>query len=467
MVHISTRTSGRRINSSLWLVTASCLLMLCGEATAEEPPRRPNLVVLLADDLGYGDLGCYGHPHITTPHLDRLAARGARLTACYAGAPVCSPSRVALLTGRNPYRAGVVDWIPDQSPMHLRSSELTIANVLKQQGYRTAHFGKWHCNGRFNQADQPQPGDHGFEYWLSTQNNAAPSHHNPVNFVRNGTAEGPRTGYSSDLLVEEALAWLERMPADEPICLFVWFHSPHEPIATAAEYSAKYRDVARSPEEAEYFGNVTQLDAAIGRLLERLDRLRLPASTLTLFSSDNGPEGHRRYKTAQRSWGVATPLRDRKLFLSEGGIRVPGIVSGLGIPAGKVVDLPVGFVDLLPTAAALSGARLPPERRLDGQSLVPLLQGETFTRTQPLFWRYDRALGAAKLALRDGKWKLLATAEGTPLELFDLSQDVSESRNLLGTHPEVANRLSTELVKLNAEVEEERPRWPESRPTSK
>src|SRR5690606_24715829 len=146
---------------------------------------RPNFLVILADDLGYGDLACYGHPTIRTPALDRLATQGARFTSFYAAAPVCSPSRAGLLTGRNPNRTGVYDWIPHGHPMHLPRSEITLAHLLRRAGYATGHFGKWHCNARFNRRQQPTPGDMGFDYWFSTQNNAAPTHHNPTNFVRN------------------------------------------------------------------------------------------------------------------------------------------------------------------------------------------------------------------------------------------------------------------------------------------
>ena len=155
---------------------------------------RPNLVVVLADDLGYGDLGCYGNAAVRTPHLDRFAAEGLRLTDCYAAAANCSPARAGLMTGRTPYRAGIHNWIPMHSPMHLRREEMTVATLLRGAGYDTCHAGKWHLNGRFNQPDQPQPSDHGFEHWFSTQNNALPSHRNPDNFVRNGEPVGPLSG---------------------------------------------------------------------------------------------------------------------------------------------------------------------------------------------------------------------------------------------------------------------------------
>ena len=175
---------------------AARLLYISGTADAA-PSKRPSFVVILCDDLGYGDLSCFGHPHIRTPNLDRLAQRGMRLTSCYSSAPVCSSSRAGLLTGRTPSRVGVYDWIPNNHVVHLRQEEVTVAALLRRAGYSTAHVGKWHCNGKFNQAAQPQPGDHGFEHWYSTQNNASPTHENPKNFVRNGncllyTSPSPR-----------------------------------------------------------------------------------------------------------------------------------------------------------------------------------------------------------------------------------------------------------------------------------
>ncbi len=170
---------------SLWLAAAAF-------ASGDKGP--PNIVVFLADDLGWGDLACYGHPRIQTPHLDQFAAQGVRFTQCYSACGVCSPSRSSILTGRTPYRNGVYRWIPANHEVHLRNSEITIAELLKDRGYQTCHVGKWHLNGHFNSSKQPQPGDHGFDHWMATQNNAAPSHKDPKNFVRNGVAVGELKG---------------------------------------------------------------------------------------------------------------------------------------------------------------------------------------------------------------------------------------------------------------------------------
>jgi arylsulfatase A len=161
-----------------------------GPRAAAEPAGRPNIILFLTDDLGYGELGCYGNAAAITPHLDRFAAEGLRLNDCHSASSCCSPSRSSLLTGRTPYRNGVFTWIPENSPIHLRTSEHALPKLLAGAGYDTCHVGKWHLNGRFNSPDQPQPSDHGYSWWLATQNNAAPSHAFPTNFVRNGQPIG-------------------------------------------------------------------------------------------------------------------------------------------------------------------------------------------------------------------------------------------------------------------------------------
>src|SRR5688500_17750076 len=231
-------------------VFIACAIIIGAALQAAE--SRPNFVVILCDDLGWGDIPANGHPHIRTPNLDRLAKEGIRFTSCYAAAPVCSPSRVGLMTGRNPNRAGVHDWIPDVAPdqpprlnsrhlVHLRKEEVTLPRLLQQAGYATALSGKWHCNARFNSPAQPQPGDAGFDHWFATQNNATPSHENPINFVRNGQPAGPQKGYSCQVVAREAIGWLEgqqaRHPA-QPFFLYVAFHEPHEPVASPPELVA-------------------------------------------------------------------------------------------------------------------------------------------------------------------------------------------------------------------------------------
>ena len=452
-------------------------------AAKEAKDGRPNFVVILCDDLGYGDLACYGHPHIKTPHLDQLAKQGMRLTSCYAAAPVCSPSRAGMLTGRTPNRSGVYNWIPGNHVMHLRKDEVTVAMMLKEAGYDTAHVGKWHCNGKFNSPAQPQPGDHGFNHWFGTQNNAAPSHRNPRNFVRNGKAVGPMEGYACQLVADEGVEWLRNgRDKKKPFFLFTCFHEPHEPVASPDKMTAGYAKVAKNKLEAEYFANVENMDAAVGKLMAALDELKLADDTLVFFTSDNGPETLRRYGGAGRSYGSPGPLRGMKLWLYEGGIRVPGILRFPGrIKPGSESDEPVCGLDVLPTFTALAGIERKPDRAIDGSSFVDVFRGKPIRRTVPLYWHYYNALGAPKAAMRVGDWMVLgswgkASGRGggffrasdqklvkeTPLsefELYNLKADRDQEKNLAASEPEQLEKLTAMLVKKYREVQAEGPEW--------
>ena len=444
---------------------------------------RPNFVVILCDDLGYGDLGCYGHPHIKTPHLDQLAKRGMRLTSCYAAAPVCSPSRAGMLTGRTPNRSGVYNWIPGNHVMHLRKDEVTVAMMLKEAGYDTAHVGKWHCNGKFNSPAQPQPGDHGFNHWFATQNNAAPSHRNPRNFVRNGKAVGPMEGYACQLVADEGVEWLRNgRDKEKPFFLFTCFHEPHEPVASPDKMIAGYAKVAKNKLEAEYFANVENMDAAVGKLMAALDELKLADDTLVFFTSDNGPETLRRYGGAGRSYGSPGPLRGMKLWLYEGGIRVPGILRFPGrIKAGIESDEPVCGLDVLPTLTALAGIERKLDRPIDGANFTAVFSGKPIRRAVPLYWHYYNALGAPKAAMRVGDWMVLgswgkASGRGggffrasdqklvkeTPLsefELYNLKTDRDQKKNLAASKPAQMEKLKAMLIKKYREVQVEGPEW--------
>ncbi len=231
---------------------------------------KPNVVIFLADDLGYGDLGCYGHPRIKTPNLDAFAKAGVRLTQCYAASGVCSPSRSAILTGRTPRRNGVYTWVAGGSEVHLRTSEVALPRLLKEAGYATCHVGKWHLNGKFNDPAQPQPNDHGYDHWMATQNNAGPSHKDPANFVRNGKAVGKLEGFSAPLVADEAIDWLTtKRDKAKPFFLAVWAHEPHLPIETDPQFQKPYADLAE--DVRQHRGNVSQLDHAFGRLMTALD----------------------------------------------------------------------------------------------------------------------------------------------------------------------------------------------------
>lgn len=394
---------------------------LSAEAVECEGSDRPNLIVVLCDDLGYGDLGIHGHPDIRTPNLDALANSGIRFTGFYSAAPVCSPSRVGLLTGRSPNRAGVYDWIPAAGPpkpdareqVHLRREELTLPQVLKSAGYATCMAGKWHCNSDFNSSRQPQPDDAGFDHWLATQNNAAPRHRDPANYVRNGEPVGRIDGFSCQIAATEVITWLDdhtNRNQDQPFFVYLAFHEPHEPVESPPELVDLYRPVSQSEDQAQYFANVHNVDLAVGRLIDALEKRHLRKNTLIVFTADNGPETLNRYRTANRSWGSTGPLRGMKLHTHDGGFHVVGIANWPDvIVSGRLEHSAASALDLLPTFAELAGAHLPPERQFDGISLVPLItQGIEVQRDRPLVWAYYNGINDARVAMRHGPWKVLA-----------------------------------------------------------
>jgi Arylsulfatase A and related enzymes len=467
-------------------------------ATAAPATSRPNFIVIVADDLGWGDISANGHPHIRTPHIDRLATEGIRFTSCYSTAPVCSPSRVGLLTGRNPNRAGIYEWIANASAdwiakersrhlVHMRRDEVTLPRLLQRAGYATAMSGKWHCNSRFNDPAQPQPGDAGFDHWFATQNNAAPSHLNPINFVRNGQPVGRLEGYSCQIVANEAITWLDQQQREDPskpFFLYVAFHEPHEPVASPPDLVARHRPHTANADQAEYFANVENMDRAIGQLLDTLDRLQLAENTLVLFTSDNGPEATFRYPGTSRSYGSPGPLRGMKLWTTEAGSRVPGVLRWPGhVQAGQVTDEPFSALDLLPTFCALAQADIPTDLPLDGADFRPSLNGQPIERARPLFWVYFNAPNDQRVALRDGPWKLLAKldhgkvpmldnittataprvrqAKLTDFSLYNLASDLGETRDLSQQEPERVKALSQKLDTLYRDLTATMHIWPD------
>lgn len=443
----------------LWCLAGACCWLLIAPATSDaaEKTAPPNIVIFLADDLGWGDLGCQGHPVIQTPNLDHFAQQGLRLTQCYSASAVCSPSRSAILTGRTPYRNGVFTWIPEGREVHLRTSEIALPKLLKQKGYSTCHVGKWHLNSHFNQPTQPQPNDHGYDWWLATQNNAAPSHEHPVNFVRNGKAIGKVEDYSSHFIVDEAISWLkEQRDPQQPFFLAVWSHEPHYPIKSAERFKQKYADL-QDPVQIEHHANVTQVDAAFGKLMTALDEMKLADKTCVIFTSDNGPEGDGIKSPGRGSTGG---LRGRKRAVYEGGIRVPGLIRWPGqVKPGTTSDTPVIGSDWFVTACELAGVDAPKDRVLDGGSMVPVLTGGEVRRQRPMYWRCSIAPTPMKTAMRIGDWKIVADEPLTKFELFNLARDPKEADELSAAEPAKFAEMKAALIKLNTEIEAEGPDW--------
>lgn len=449
-------------------------LMICGLAHAE----RPNILIVLCDDLGYGDISCFGNDIVKTPNLQEFAEQSLKLTSCYAAAPNCSPARTGLMTGRTPYRVGVYNWIPFLSPIHVRESEVTIAHLMQKAGYQTCHVGKWHLNGWFNLPGQPQPDEMGFDHWFSTQNNALPNHRHPYNFVRNGIPVGTIPKYAAHCVVDEATNWLDARQAEQPFFMYLCFHEPHEPIATDEEYASQY-PYPDEPSLRAHHGNITQMDDAFGKLMRYLDEHKLSESTLIIFTSDNGPA-----LTNRHPHGSAGPLRMHKGHLYEGGIRVPGLVRWPGVTEpGSQSDVPVSSVDFLPTLCAVAEVELPQNRTLDGTDILPLLKGGTFERSQPLYWQFNYARSSPKVAIRDGDWKLLASHDPADqgnltdisadqmkalkssqiegFELYNLADDIGETKDLSKSEPAQLKRMVALMKGLYHDVQAEGPVWPE------
>ncbi len=456
-------------------VMIALLSSLCVQAA-----KRPNVVVLLSDDLGSTDLGCYGGP-VNTPALDGLAAKGVRFETFYAGSAVCSPSRAVLLTGRHHIRAGVYNWIYDQTQnAHLLERETTIAELLKGAGYETAHMGKWHLGSPMEGRKKPTPAQHGFDYWFATANNAEPSHHNPVNFIRNGEALGKLEGYACQLVVDEAIHWLDNhRDTSAPFFLNVWFHEPHQRIAAPAEQVAANQGPGHTAglggkqkkEAPLYSATIENSDRAVARLLKKLSEVAPPEDTLVIYASDNGSYMENRNGT----------LRGHKGVNWEGGLRVPGIFCWPGtIPAGKVAHTPVGVVDVLPTLCALLEIERP-KVHLDGADVSSVLLGDGsgLVRHQPFFWQLYRS--DPIVAIRDGDYALIGKRDNKDLpltnrmvedwiplikqggykdyELYNLAKDPNQTTNIANRFPEKLGELKKKLMEINASVMADGPDW--------
>lgn len=389
--------------------TFICVIMIGGGVQAQTN-EKPNIIVILADDLGYNDVSVYRKMHIEqaekaptsqTPNIDLLAEQGMMFTDFYAGAAVCSPSRAALMTGRNASRVGVYNWIPENSPMHLRSEEVTMAEVLKENGYATGHFGKWHLTSQGTR--QPLPNDQGFDYSFYAYNNAIPSHRNPENYFRNGEAAGKLEGYACHLVVDEAIDWLERKheSSSKPFYLNVWFNEPHLKVAAPKELTKRHTY------NQAYYGAIENMDLAVGRLLSYLKDKGMEEETMVIFTSDNGSR-----------WDHSNdPLRGEKCFNFEGGIRVPFMIKWPGhIPSGQVSEVAGSFTDILPSVAEIAGTSLPADRTIDGVSLASVFKGTSAVpeRDKPIF--FYRYFHDPVCMLREGDWCLLGYQNLIPVE---------------------------------------------------
>ena len=443
-----------RSRSRILLIAAALLAALFAGAAGTRAAEPPSFVVLLADDLGYGDLGCYGHPTIRTPSLDRMAAEGMRFTQFYCAAPVCTPSRAALLTGRLPIRSGMCGGrgvlFPD-STGGLPAEEVTIAEALKARGYRTACIGKWHLG----HLPPYLPTRHGFDSYFglpySNDMDSPERGEPPVPLIRDEVAvEQPVDLDSlSRRYTAEAVRFI-RSSAGRPFFLYLAYTFPHVPLAASPRFRG------RSP-RGLYGDVVEELDASVGEVLEALRASGRERSTLVVFTSDNGP-----WLSMKGDGGSAGLLRDGKGTTWEGGMRVPGIFRWPGrVPEGVTSRAVASTLDLFPTFLALAGVDLPRDRTFDGADIGPLLSGPAAGSEGPLrpFFYYE---GMRLMAVRKGPWKahLITQSwiepgparEHAPPLLFQLDQDPSETEDVGKSHPQVIEDLLGEVARHRAGV---------------
>lgn len=391
-------------------------------------PRRPNVVLIITDDQGYGDLGLHGNDKIKTPNLDRLGRESVQLAQFYV-MPVCSPTRACLLTGRYNYRTGVVDTYLGRSMMH--PDEVTIAEMLRDAGYRTGIFGKWHLGDNY----PLRAIDRGFQEALVctggglTQPSDPEGNHyfDPILF-RNGKAEKTK-GYCTDIFTDAALQFIEQNK-DRPFFCYIAYNAPHTPLEVDEAYVAPYRAMGLDDTTAKVYGMVTNIDDNVGRLMEKLRELKLDENTLVIFLTDNGPQ-QKRYNAG---------MRGLKGSVYDGGIRVPCFVRWAGTLKPNKVDRLAAPIDITPTLLEICGARKPAGVHLDGRSLLPLLRGdkvEWADRTLYFQWhRGDEPEPFRACAARSQRWKLV---DGK--ELYDMLADPAETKNVADKYPDIVAQM--------------------------
>lgn len=431
--------------------------MMPAQAQAKKNTKQPNIIFILADDMGYGDLACYGNKVVRTPNIDKLAGEGMRFTSAYAGSAISSPSRCALLTGKhtghttirnNFCQSGGLPGLKNGSPirrMHLLPQDSTIATVLGSAGYRTCLVNKWHQDG-FNPGAGPL--DRGFDEfygWLiSTEDSNTPYYYPAKRFNNRELVEVPenvnnaRGIHDSDLSVRESIGFIERN-RENPFFLYLAFDVPHEPyhINSVEPYS----NMNLSETAKLYASLITHTDKAIGRLVEYLDKNGLRENTLIIFASDNG--GATQAPLDELKCNGA--LRGRKGQMYEGGMRVPFIVNWPGkVPAGKEPANLIYFPDVMPTLADYAGAALP--QGVDGISLRDLWSGKKqVTDNRVFYWEFPNE----QVAVRKNGWKAVSVKRNAPLELYQIQNDPYETTNLADVHPEILEDLKKEIEKAH------------------
>ena len=439
-----------RLTRSLVSIGAIVLAVLLGTvAGSAQTVQRPNIIYVMADDLGYSDLGCYGQKQIQTPNIDRLAAEGLRFTQFYSGSTVCAPTRSVLMTGQHTGHTWVRGNFGEKPKgrIPLRAKDVTVAEVLERAGYTTGIIGKW---GLGEPDTTGVPNRQGFDYWFGYLNQANAHSYYPPHLWRNeekyplpGNTGGKQQQYAHDLMTSEALAFIERSK-DKPFFLYLPYTIPHGAYQIPSD--APYTDNPWPQKLKNLAAMITLMDRDIGRIMKRLGDLGLDERTVVFFCSDNGPA------LVEEIFDSNGALRGFKRDLYEGGIRVPMIARWPGrIKAGAVSDQVWAMWDFLPTAAELAGTA-PPEN-VDGISMVNALIGKEQKDHEFLYWEFLK--GGLNQAARMGNWKAVRKNFGK-LELYDLAKDLSETDDVADKHPEVVAKIEAYLTTARTESKH----WP-------
>jgi N-acetylgalactosamine-6-sulfatase len=432
-------------------------LLVAAPMIAARRKTQPNVVLFVADDLGYGDIASYGCPDIRTPNIDRIGAQGVRFANFYTNAPECTPTRTALLTGRYQHRVGGLEsaigignvgryddaeWLAARHELGLPTSEISMPRMFKNAGYDTGCFGKWHLGYE----EKFSPNAHGFDEYFGLLGGAADyfnyreQRSGPPILYHNGKP-AQRTGYTTDLFGAEAIRWLKERTRNRPFFLYVPFNAPHTPIQDPDEYDPKTNTAPRRQGNRKVYAKMVEReDRRIGDVLAQLEAMGAAENTIVIFHSDNGADDN----------GRNLPWRGRKGTMWEGGIHVPCVMRWPGVlPAGKTVEQVTATMDLLPTLIAATGIAAPEGRKFDGINVLPALTGTQKPFGRTLFWRSKRGTRLRK-AVREGDMKLVID-EGRE-ELHDLARDPYEKSDLLPQAEPVAARLRARLANWEKEV---------------
>ena len=459
--------AGLRTPTSQMVFRIAFALFVACALTAQ---TRTNVVFVFIDDMGYGDLSCYGNPDISTENIDRLAEEGIRFEQFYVASPICSPSRVAITTGQFPSRHLIHSFLNSRKRNRERGmrdfldpSVPVVARTFQQAGYATAHFGKWHMGGGRDVHDAPLPQAYGFDESL-------------VSFEGLGDRILPPGGLSeqskglgrgvirdvpkhrmTEIYVDRAIDFLRRH-RDDPVYMHVWLNDVHDRFSPKPGLLERFERFSSNPYRQQYFAVIDEMDRQLGRLFREVDSLGLGERTLLVLASDNGPTAWRRYyDEGYEPPGRTNGLRGRKWSLYEGGIREPLIVRWKGtVPPGRVNSATVvGGVDFFPTFCKLAGLELP-DAAFDGIDMSAAFRGEEPIRDRPLFWEYGRDSTylqpgreidrSPSLAVRDGNWKFLIDADGSRAQLYDFRGGFDEQSNVASRYPEIAARLRSALL---------------------